>query len=288
MMPPLKEPFEKFESVKELPTIPETLSSILSLVTDPHSSVADLARVVERDQSLTAKVLRMVNSAFYGFYRQVTTVRDAAVILGFNEIRILALTVSMFDVFQASPSGWERGRFWEHSLVVGIATESLATRARLDSKEAFVAGLLHDLGKVAFDHVLGEKWLDLVIQAGKEGIPLNEIEKARLGMDHGELGAWLGEKWHLPEGIITAMQFHHHPDELRHAARLCTAVRVANSIVKGKGIGLSGNPCVEAVEDWMLPRLNLDKKIFEEVESHITSDLKSVQAAAHHAGTGRR
>jgi putative nucleotidyltransferase with HDIG domain len=287
-MPRLNESFKKFESVKELPTIPETLSSILALITDPNSSVADLARVMELDQSLTAKVLRMVNSAFYGFYRQVTTVRDAAVILGFNEIRILALTVSMFDVFQASSSRWERGRFWEHSLVVGMATESLAKLAKLDQKEAFVAGLLHDLGKVAFDFVLGEKWSDLVVQAGREGIPLNELEKSDLGVDHGELGAWLGEKWRLPEGIIATMQFHHRTDDLKHEARVCVAVRLANSVVKAKGIGSSGNPCVEPVEDWMLSRLDLSETDLEEMDSHITSDLKSIQAAAHHVAAGRR
>ncbi len=287
-MSQLQESFEQFASIKELPTIPETLASILAVVTDSRASVADLAHLVERDQSLTAKILRMVNSAFYGFFRQVTTVRDATVILGFNEIRILALTVSMFDAFQNTPSGWERGRFWEHSLVVGTTTEYVARIVKIDEKEAFVAGLLHDLGKVAFDHVIGDKWLNLVMQAERETIPLNELEKSQLGLDHSDLGAWLGEKWHLPEGIIKAMQFHHRPEDLKHESRLCAAVRLANSIVKGKGIGRSGNPYVEPVEDWLLSRLDLSEEDYEEVENHVTSDLKSIQAATYHVSTAKK
>ncbi len=135
--------------VRDLPTLPTVLGKILSAAADPDSSALDLGRLISSDQSLSATLLKLVNSAYYGFYRQIKSVTQAIVMLGFNEVRNLTLTATAFRTLSASTSDYDRNQLWRHTLAAAIAAERCAKMKKLSIGGAFEAGLLHDIGKVA-------------------------------------------------------------------------------------------------------------------------------------------
>jgi HD-like signal output (HDOD) protein len=139
------------ESVIGLPTLPTVVSRLIELVDSPRTSAALLARLISADQALTAKVLKLANSAYYGFPREISTVNMAIVVLGFNAVKEMGLSISVFDVFKKTASSplFDVAQFWEHSVGCGVAARMLARNYRpAIAGEAFVAGLLHDVGKV--------------------------------------------------------------------------------------------------------------------------------------------
>lgn len=192
---------------KNLPTIPAVLARILQLVEADGSHGRDLIEVIERDQVLTGKILRLANSAFFGQSRRVATIPRAVVLLGFSTVRNLALSVKVWDALSA---GIPRGRveeLWAHSVASAIVTRALTARLRAgDPDEAFTAGLMHDVGRL----VLAMKFREAYWKAvGAGGEPVERIESATFGVDHAEVGAWLLEAWSLPPGIVEAVRLHH-------------------------------------------------------------------------------
>jgi HD-like signal output (HDOD) protein len=204
------------ESIIGLPTLPTVVSKMIDLVDSPRTSAVVLSRLIGSDQSLTAKILKLANSAYYGFSREIPTVNLAIVVLGFNTVKEMGLSLSVFDVFKKTPSSgsFDVRLFWEHSVGCGVAARMLVRmyRPRL-AGEAFVAGLLHDIGKVIlkqyFDREFGE-----IIALQREGHrSLEQAEEATLGTTHAQIGAWLAEKWNLPELISECLLHHHDPWE---------------------------------------------------------------------------
>jgi HD-like signal output (HDOD) protein len=275
----------QIESIKQLPTLPQVMARVMEVITDPKSSASDLGREIAKDQSLTAKILRMVNSAFYGFYRRIDGVADAVAILGYNEVRILTLTISVFDSFGPSRTGWDRPGFWQHALATAIGTEMLAQGSQSLTKEAYVAGLLHDIGKVAFDKLLGSEWIRLLRKAEAEGRALDQMEQEEFGACHATAGGWLAEQWHLPERISQAITLHHNLDEMQREHALTPLVHLANIVVKQEGIGYSGNPQGKEVDLQELgalwpPQLGkLDEKKVEDVRGRVREESRAMSAA---------
>jgi putative nucleotidyltransferase with HDIG domain len=186
--------------LKDLPTLPQVVARIMQIVSNPMTSAADLNEVIAVDQALTAKVLRLANSAYYGFPKEITTIPQAVVILGFNTIRNLALSVSVHKMlFEGKErTHFSPREFWKHSVGTAVASKLLAKRIGFKAEEnAFTAGLLHDIGKNFFEQHTPEynAVLDTAL-LGEE--PLWKVERAQLGLDHAQVGAWMAEKWNLP------------------------------------------------------------------------------------------
>lgn len=191
---------------KNLPTIPAVLTRILALVEADGSHGRDLIEVIERDQVLTGKILRLANSAFFGQSRRVATIPRAVVLLGFSTVRNLALSVKVWDALSA---GIPRGRvevLWAHSAGTAVVTKALTARLRAgDPDEAFTAGLMHDVGRL----VLAMKFRDAYWRAVGESEPIERAEATAFGVDHAEVGSWMLEAWSLPPGIVEAVRLHH-------------------------------------------------------------------------------
>jgi len=191
---------------KNLPTIPAVLTRILQLVEADGSHGRDLIEVIERDQVLTGKILRLANSAFFGQSRRVATIPRAVVLLGFSTVRNLALSVKVWDAMSA---GIPRGRvetLWAHSVTTAVVTKALTARLRAgDPDEAFTAGLMHDVGRL----VLAMKFREAYWQAVGEDASVERAEAAAFGVDHAEVGSWMLEAWSLPPGIVEAVRLHH-------------------------------------------------------------------------------
>lgn len=204
---------EAVARLEELPTLPLVAMKILELAHDPKTSAVELSEVISSDQSLSAQLLKVANSAHYGFSRQITTVEDSVIMLGFNEVRNVALATKAFSLFAKGSAGYDRRLLWRHSLAAAMATEHAGRTLKLDIESAFVAGLLHDFGKVAFDVLYPEAFQAAVEYAIRERVPLHDAERETMGVDHAEAGALLAQRWNLPDDVVRAIQFHHHPEQ---------------------------------------------------------------------------
>ena len=254
---------------KNLPTIPIVLAKILQLVDAENSSGRDLIAVIEHDQALTGKMLRLANSAFFGQSRKVATIPRAVVLLGFSTVRNLALGVKVWDALGSGIAKTRLEELWAHAVAVAAAGRSLATRiGGGDPDEAFTAGLLHDVGRL----VLAMRFRDdywKAVGGAHEGDDLETRERELVGVDHAEVGAWILEAWSLPPGIIEAVRAHHGdttqpgvPGVLALTDRLIGLTDLASGAVRGeaetlldgRGLGLD-------VWDGVLQQLRDDGEI---------------------------
>lgn len=205
------------ESLDRLPPMPAVIQRVMELTNDPNCTAQELQKVIGMDEVLSSKVLRLVNSARYGFPRRITTLSHAVILLGFETIRNLALGVATVRLLlrHSANSPVNRQRFWEHSLQTGLAASALAKHLRKDlitREEMFLAGLLHDLGILFLSQVFPEEYRAVMGHCGS----LEEtysLEQEILGITHGEVGAMMAERWNLPPVFVEVMQHHHAPTE---------------------------------------------------------------------------
>jgi putative nucleotidyltransferase with HDIG domain len=200
--------------VEELPTLPNVMFEVLAIAEDDKSTAADLEEVIMRDQALSAKVLKVANSAYYGIPRTVETVSRATVLLGFQTVVGLALTVSVYDTLWGSGKGHylDRRDLWKHSLGVATSARLLSNNARgKDGAVAFTAGMLHDIGKTVFDSHLAEEYGKVVEMCHRDRVTIHDAEMAILGIGHAELGSKVALRWQLPEVLCEAVKYHHSP-----------------------------------------------------------------------------
>ncbi len=196
-------------SRKNLPTIPTVLTRILQLIDRDTSPGRELVEVIEHDQALTGKMLRLANSAFFGQSRRVATIPRAVVLLGFSTVRNLALGVKVWDALSTGISRAYLEELWTHAVAVAVATRSLASRLRAgDPDEAFTAGLLHDVGRLVLAMRFRERYWQAVGGA-TESEPVEVMEQSTFGIDHAEVAGWMLEAWSLPPSIVEAVRGHH-------------------------------------------------------------------------------
>jgi putative nucleotidyltransferase with HDIG domain len=185
----------------------------------------------------------MANSAFFGMSRKIGSIAQALMILGFDVVKGLVLTSSVFDMIQKSMAG-----LWEHS--IGCAAASGAVAAALgrdDAEEILVAGLLHDLGKVVLALNMPEEMALIKAKVEKEALFFHEAETAILDYHHGEIGQWLAEHWNLPESLAEPMRLHHNPERAVLYPEATAIVHVADVIIRGWGFGYAGDPLAPPV-----------------------------------------
>ena len=211
---------------RNLPTIPAVLTKILSMVNSEDTSARDLVAVIEQDQSLTAKLLRLANSAFFGQARKVATVPRAILVLGFSTVRNLSLGIKVWDSLAQGVPRTRIDTLWTHAVAVALTTKSLAVRLReADPDEAFTAGLLHDAGRILLASRFKEPYWAAFSGATE---PIEQVEATLLGIDHAEVGGWLFEAWNLPPQLVEAVR-QHHAAEVRPG--LTAVLRLANRLV---------------------------------------------------------
>ncbi len=237
------DPRKAVEQLQNLPTLPAVLGKVVSMTADPDTSALNLGQVVASDQSLSAAILRLVNSPYYGFYRQIDSVTQAIVMLGFLETRNVALAATAFRALQGGSGSYDRTQLWRHTLATAMAAEQCAKLTGEAVPGCFESGLLHDIGKVAFDKLFPDEFLKAADLAHGHGIHVDEAEREVLGIDHAEAGAILAEHWNLPTSVVEAIRNHHAPSEAGGDARLTALVAVANHITYLIGLGESSNGC---------------------------------------------
>ncbi len=236
-------------TISDLPTLPDVVARVNQMVNDPDASAADINDVISQDISLSAKILKLVNSPFYGFPRRITTITYAVVILGFNTVRNLALSAFIFDAFKKKGAReFDLRGFWRHSVCTAIASQATAARTGLwQEEDAFMGGLLHGVGKVVMNQHMADDVKRIMEHVRKEDCLFCEAEAALLDYTHNEVGALLLDRWNLPDAIIEATRHHHTPSKAAEAAPLCALVHFADILSRSLCAGFPG--------DWKIPRL---------------------------------
>jgi putative nucleotidyltransferase with HDIG domain len=233
-------PRELKEIVREIPTLPVIYLQLFQLMQDPDVTAAQLAEVISRDQALTTKLLHLVNSAFYGYRKQISTISRAVVVLGFRAVRNAALALSIFDQFkdEASSAHIELPRFWEHSIAVASICRVLAIETTLkQAEEAFVVGLLHDVGKLVAKRYFASDFEELCEHLQLHGLSWYEAERDLFPVDHAMIGRAVFRTWDFPDSIVEAIQLHHRPGSGASHPQLAALVHLANHLSYRMGRG---------------------------------------------------
>ena len=272
-----------FTRISEVSTLPTVVTRIIELADDEFSNVSDLLQAIEGDPALAARVLRRVNSSYYGLRNKVADLRSAVSLLGLLEIRGLALTVYVSRMFQEGGDflSYSREGLWNHSLGVAMIARHVSRVCDCAvPDEAYLAGLLHDIGLILLDQRL-RKHFCVVIEKIDEQTPTSQIEREILTFDHADLGAFVSDRWNFPEQIVAAIRHHHHPTEYEGSHQeLVYVIAVANYLCTRAGCTSTGVSNVYPPADTVYAGLELaeDKlsKIWEVVQESLSANSGSL------------
>jgi putative nucleotidyltransferase with HDIG domain len=225
---------KKIDRIEEIPTLPTIVFELNKYLQDPDTSIKTVCETIEKDQAITLKILKLVNSAFYGFKTKISDLRNAIVLLGYNSVRNAIVSLSIINTLSKRVAliDFDISQFWKHSLAVAVTSKNIAQLSKKESPDnCFVGGLLHDIGKVIlaqYFHDLFEKiWTTLQ----NEHLTFFEAEQKELPVDHTKIGAHLATKWQLPVGLVEAIRWHHEFNPQSKNANFVQNVYLANFIV---------------------------------------------------------
>ncbi|MBI5056111.1 MAG: HDOD domain-containing protein [Nitrospirae bacterium] len=249
------------KDTRSLPTLPGIITKLTALAEDGKVSVNEMARVVSSDQVLSAKVLKLVNSPFYGFSGRISTVSKALILLGVNVVKSLAISSSIFEMMEKNILG-----LWEHSLGTAVAANIIARRLNLPEwEEISTAALLHDIGKVIIKIRLEKEYDDLLSLIKEKELSMIEAERQLLEIDHAEIGQWLARTWNMPEKLIEPIAFHHNVEKSSAQQVKTAVVHIADVLVKASGFGYSGDGFVPRIQPVAWERLGLNEEILKDI-----------------------
>lgn len=214
-------------NLKNVPAMPNVVIQALNIVKNPNSGIKDLGDIMSYDQSLSLKVLNLVNSAYYGFAQQITSITRALALLGMNQAKNIIVAIAMKPMFSSE----ENKELWEHSITAAVGCEYLASNLNImDSEEAFIIGFLHDIGKIILN-MQDKDTLNQVRELVANGSDVIEAERMYFGTDHAEVGAALAKKWQLPILLTNVIKYHHTPN-LASVPKECSLVYLVDKLIQ--------------------------------------------------------
>lgn len=266
------------KSVKNLPTLPTIYSALQESMTNPRVTTEEIAKIISSDQASAFKVLRVVNSPFYGFSGRISTISAAILHLGFNEVRNIVLALSVINIFQENKviSNFRPVDFWKHSIAVGVATRLIGNTMHITNLENyFLAGILHDIGKLLFFQLADTEYSKVLDKVDESKCTIIEAEKEILGLCHTDAGTILAEKWKLPPSIKSVIEYHHSNFKLGRDENLIATVHVADIFVRMLQFGYPGDDLVPIPNRKVWEILNLPDDIFSSILDVLEQDFYS-------------
>ncbi len=265
--------------VDELPTLTPVVRTLTLLLDAPETGIQQVTDILSEDQAMTVKILRLANSAYYGFSGTVSTVGQAVVLLGFSTVRDIVVSSAIFDMFGG---GSKRMRelfdvraFWVHSVGVAVACRLLAREYKIcDPEEAFASGLLHDIGKLVMLQYMRPEFLQILSTVNTRDILFLDAER-ELSLSHAGLGRYLVQAWNLPTEISDAVGFHHSIREHRPTVARTAIVQFADAFVRARGVGCGGDRRIAAIDATTWKVLELDINNIEDIIAMFDEEMLS-------------
>ena len=268
---------ELTESVTGLPTLPKVVTQITQLPQNPRTSAEEVGRAITMDQSLASKVLKLVNSAFYGFPGRINTITHAIVILGFNTVKNIVLTASIFEKLggRGGSQSFDLEKFWLHSIGTGVVGREIARKINFRfQEEVFISGLLHDIGKVIAFKYLPEEFAQVCQYRDEKNCLLMEAEKKVMDVTHDEVGGWLGTKWNLPEDLRFSILYHHFPKQGAKHETMVSVIHLADIFTRALGVGSGGDNRIPIVDTGVWDKLRFSRPLLDKIYKDIDAELE--------------
>ncbi|MES9991912.1 MAG: HDOD domain-containing protein [Candidatus Thiodiazotropha sp.] len=269
--------------VEKMPAFPQGVTKVLDLASRPDCAPKALVQVIEHDPVMTMKVLKLVNSAYFGLSRPINSINHGVVYVGINTIKNLALSIAAIGMLpKSNKAGLDMNQFLAHSLGVASVAKLLASHLGVPDKDAtdfFVAGLLHDFGKVVLAQFKPEEFRLCLDQAAERELSLHETEMELQGVSHGEIGGRLAKVWRLPPALAHAIHYHHQPELGVEAVNdgMCEAVFAANQIVRSLDFGDAGNPVITEFPPLVSERFGNDLSGLMSALGDLNGELEKVR-----------
>lgn len=255
--------------VKLFPSMPGVAAKLLTLSNNSGADASQVEEILRYDPGLTANILKLTNSAYFGLPSKVGSVRQAVVLLGWRRLRQLVIFSCVNALMDKSVPGYDLppGELWRHSIAVSVAAEGLVKELNIMAhQEVFTAALLHDLGKLVLGSFVKEE-IGEIERIASQGVPFEAAERMILGTDHAEIGAQLLKNWSFPSEIVSAVRWHHTPDSADKTNTLIDIVHVANVLCLMIGIGVGREGLQHEPSPLVTKRLGLDITDLEKVAS---------------------
>jgi len=267
----------------EIPTLPSIATAIMERTLDEKTSARQLSDMVEKDQALAAKVLKVANSPFYRRIQEISTIRSAVVLLGLNVLKSIVLSISVINMFNDKRKhALDLYQFWQHSIACAVCARTIANKSfPAMAEDAFAAGLLHDLGKVVFDQALCAKgeYQEVLDILDRGGMDIIRADQDVIGLDHAALGKRLMERWNLPSVLSLAVAQHHYapagPLKESEGKRLCAIIHVADLITNHLGLGIY-KMATGFIEPSILKQLDLTSQDIQELSLSLKDNISAI------------
>ncbi len=267
--------------INDIPTLPASVLRVMQMIEDPFCSSSDLAKVIQADPAMAAKVLKLANSSYYGFRQKITNIPQAVTLLGFATLKNTLLAAAVFDLFRVAGTGFDLPALWTHSVTTATAAKLLAKRAKYPQSEtAFTAALMHDVGKIILARFVPQGLAEIVGVIEKEHLAMYDAEKKVLGLSHPALGAWVLGRWGLPAPVVEAVEFHHHPTRAQNGFDLAGIVYLANILAHRSGIGYSGDGLTREMDPVVLEYYHLNETALADMQDALVFKRLEIEAYA--------
>jgi len=263
------------KSIQSLKPLPSSVTRTLKELENPHATAGLISEYIGLDQALAALVLQVSNSAYLGYDRTCTLLSDAVMRLGFVRLKSILMASSASGLLSLSLRGYRQGagELWQHSLAIAVSAEWLAQALGYrDSEEAYVSGLLHDIGKLLLDQFVLADYVEIVGLIQKNHLPLWQVEEKRIGINHAMVGGLVAEKWKFPTVLVDTIQFHHNPSLARVNRQLPAIINLANHIASKAGSSKSPLFSSELHPDTVII-LNVSERDLDQYTRKIQSKL---------------
>ena len=267
------------EITGDLPPMPHIAAQVISKLSEPDSTARDIHDLMQKDQALAARVLKVANSPYYGASRSISTLRDACMFMGFDAIRSLIMTAVLKGMF--SSVSLSEKLIWEHTVGAGLAAKMIGEEVRFQRKdEAYLAGLMHDVGKAALLLRSPAVMQEIMQEVYNDGADFFEVELRTLGFTHSDVGQMIADKWRFALDIEDAIANHHRPDQARSAPELTHIVSMANSICHKLEVGPTRKPDLDLSDLESTKALGLSQASIEKILSSMREALQAEDPCA--------
>lgn len=269
--------------IGRMPQLPPTVTKVIKICNDMNASPTDISRIISLDPVLTGKVLRLINSAYYGLVHEISSIVRAIIMLGMNTVKNLALSTAVLSGLKKTDNSkaLDMDEFWRHCLGVGVISKLIAKSRGVGQnrlEEYFIAGLLHDIGKIPLNSLFPEEYSEVIALSREEGAPFYVSENEILEIDHSAVGEMIMKNWNLRAEITDAITHHHSLDLYKGGnTEILHTVALANYFTNYMKIGFSGDSSPEEMAPEIMRSLGIDLDYLEKIEDMVYEEIEKAQ-----------